>query len=518
MRKTILTLALLPILGGTLAYSQDIDNQLNAGSRAASEEHASLRERLSGHLFYLASDSLRGRGAGSADALKAAEYIQKQYEEIGLKPFFKDFKNYFSYDGKDGLMDPETILGDPSRFYVDIVGVIEGSDPVLKNEYIVLGAHYDHLGVRNGKIYNGADDNASGSSALIEIARELYAHRSELKRSVVIAAFDAEELGLYGSVALSHKLVKEDLIDKVKLMMSIDMVGWYKASGKLIMEGVATIRNGRSIVADEAEKVSIVVDPKAFEKSVMTATDTEEFAKFKVPTLAVSTGLKSPYHKPKDDPELIDYDGLAKVTEYVSALTLNVASDPSFKASGRIARKHTDTLPVFETGLTAAWKQSMLDFRKSSLVGRYGSGVSVGPQFQLNVKSLALNAKVLYELTTCKFPDDSDLFGSKLKYRQQAVSVPVTLLWQYPSYLFRLYLGLGGYYDYVFDDNSSSLTIDGGQFSVNPDQYGFLFTLGVQCGPLSLSVTGRRQLNNFFGDGPSRTHLASTYITLGYSF
>lgn len=518
MRKTLLTLALLPVLGGTLAYSQDIDNQSNAGVTAASEERASLRERLSEHLFYLASDSLKGRRAGSEDALKAAEYIQKQYEEIGLKPFFKDFKNYFIHDGKDGLSDREDILGDLSGYFVDIVGVIEGSDPVLKNEYIVLGAHYDHLGVEDGKIYNGADDNASGSSALIEIARELYAHRSELKRSVIIAAFDAEELGLYGSVALSHELSMENLIDKVKLMMSIDMVGWYRASGKLTLEGVATIRNGRRILESEAEAVSIVIDPERFEKSILTATDTEEFAKFGVPTLSVSTGLKSPYHKPEDDPELIDYDGLAKVSDYISAITLKVASDPSFKASGKIARKHIDKVPVVEAGLTVAWKQSMLDFRKSSLVGRYGSGVSAGPQFQLNVKSFALNAKVLYELSTCKFPDDSDLFGSKLKYRQQAVSVPVTLLWQYPSYLFRLYLGFGGYYDYVFDDNSSSMTLGGSPFSVNQDQYGFLFTLGVQSGPWSLSVTGRRQLNNFFIDGPSRTRLASTYITFGYSF
>ena len=83
-----------------------------------------------------------------------------------------------------------------------MVGVIEGSDPELKNEYIVLGAHYDHLGVRNGKVYNGADDNASGSAALIEVARELFSKRDSLRRSVIIAAFDAEELGLWGVQSL----------------------------------------------------------------------------------------------------------------------------------------------------------------------------------------------------------------------------------------------------------------------------------------------------------------------------
>ena len=90
--------------------------------------------------------------------------------------------------------------------YKNVVAVIEGSDPVLKDQYIVLGAHYDHLGVKKGQIYNGADDNASGSAAIIEIARALEPQRGSLKRSVVIAAFDAEELGLYGSNHLAARL------------------------------------------------------------------------------------------------------------------------------------------------------------------------------------------------------------------------------------------------------------------------------------------------------------------------
>ena len=194
------------------------------------------QQRLTEHVYYLAADSLQGRKAGTEYSRKAASYIQRQYEEIGLKPFFGDWFHYFAPGGEDSSIGAK---------YVDVVGVIEGSDPKLKNEYIVLGAHFDHLGVRKGKVYNGADDNASGSAALIEVARELYARRDCLKRSVIIAAFDAEELGLWGSKALADTLVKAVGQDRIKLMMSLDMVGWYTASGKLNWRGRRPSRTGR---------------------------------------------------------------------------------------------------------------------------------------------------------------------------------------------------------------------------------------------------------------------------------
>ena len=150
---------------------------------AADASAQSREERLAEYVYYFASDSLRGRKAGTPDAAKARDYIVARYKECGLKPFFGgDFVIPFEKDGNQ---------------FANAVGVIEGNE--LKDEYIVLGAHFDHLGVKRGAIYPGADDNASGSAALIEVARELVSRRDELKRSVIIAAFDEEELGLYGS-------------------------------------------------------------------------------------------------------------------------------------------------------------------------------------------------------------------------------------------------------------------------------------------------------------------------------
>ena len=152
------------------------------------------QSNLKKHVYFMASDSLRGRKAGTSEGRQVSAYIAQQYAEAGLKPFFEDWYQDFS------------IAGSQNADCRNVVGWIEGNDPQLKNQYIVVGAHYDHLGVKNGQIYNGADDNASGSATVIEMARWLSQHRSELKYSVIFCAFDAEEVGLLGSGALADML------------------------------------------------------------------------------------------------------------------------------------------------------------------------------------------------------------------------------------------------------------------------------------------------------------------------
>lgn len=466
----------------------------------------SRQERLTGHVYYLASDELQGRKAGSEYARMAADYIIGHYTQIGLKPFFGEWEVPFTKYGTE---------------YTDVVGVIEGSDPALKDEYIVLGAHYDHLGVRNGNVYNGADDNASGSAALIEIARELYASRENLKRSVIIAAFDAEEIGLYGSSFLADTLSKTVGKDKIKLMMSIDMVGWYKASGKLKMEGVATIRDGRSIITSEAEKCYITVDPKRFENSIFTATDTEGFAKKGIPTLAVTTGLKSPYHKPEDDAELIDYEGLDQVSGYIASLTGTLASDPSFESSGKVARKHDPRKRFLELGVVAGLQSNHIDFPKGSLTTKGGIGFNAGIQLDFNIGDFALGTRALYEKQVSEFPDGNDVFASPGYYDQQAVTVPVLLMYKPGDWAADARLGIGGYYSYVFKSNASELVVPSLALPLQAetDQYGIAFQFGFKSGPLLMTYDFRRQLNNLFkGDGMPEARLVNFTFTLGYVF
>ena len=219
------------------------------------------QERLTRHVYTLAGDSLRGRKAGSEDAAKAAAYIVKQFEEIGIQPYFEE--GWYQTFVKAGTT------------YKNVVGILPGNDPVMKDEYIIIGAHYDHLGVRNDEIYNGADDNASGTATIIEMARILKSQQGDLKRSVIVVAFDAEEIGLWGSDYLSKNL---DL-SKVKLMMSIDMVGWLEQGKTLRLQGAATIKDGKRLLREEAEKMHIDIKPKDFETSILGATDTQGFAK-----------------------------------------------------------------------------------------------------------------------------------------------------------------------------------------------------------------------------------------------
>ena len=432
------------------------------------------RERLEKHVYYFASDSLKGRAAGTEDAAKAAAYIVREYESMGLKPFYDDWYMPFTRGGKD---------------YRNVVAVLEGNDPALKDQYIVVGAHYDHVGVRNGQIYNGADDNASGSAAVIEIARALCANRDKLKRTVVIAAFDAEEIGLYGSDALAKRMIDQDGLD-VRLMMSVDMVGWYKADNRLTLEGVSTIRNGRQVL--RSEKLNLKF--KDFETSVMTATDTEGFAKRQIPTIAASTGLKSPYHKPEDDAELIDYDGLDKVSDYLSDVTVKVASDAGFAPSGRVARKHRSGQPLLEVGLGAVLGNSSLDFRKAAFDGKPGFTYGGGLSAQLNFghhSHFGLKADALYLQTKSRYPDEANLYTSSLKYKGSELRVPVRLIYQ-AGENGKVLVGFGGYYGHRFKaDLPVSQTI-------RKDEYGISAEVGLKVGRIGLSAIIMSSLSPFF--------------------
>ena len=446
------------------------------------------QERLTQHVYYFASDSLKGRAAGSADAAKAAAYIIKEYESMGLKPFYDDWYLPFSRGGRN---------------YADVVAVLEGNDPALKDQYIVVGAHYDHLGVKDGKIYNGADDNASGSASVIEIARALCANRDKLKRTVVIAAFDAEELGLYGSEALAVKMIDQDSLD-VRLMMSVDMVGWYKAQNRLELEGVATIKDGRRLL--QSEKLNLKL--KDFETSAFTATDTEGFAKRQIPTIAATTGLKSPYHKPEDDADLIDYEGLDRVTDYLAGLTLEAASDETFAASGKVARKHRSGHPVFEAGLFLAEGSTQLLFPKAGFDGKSAFSWGGGLSAQLNFGSrshFGLKTEAMYLRTKAQYPDEANLYASALKYKGSELRVPVQLIYQGGG-AGTLSLGFGGYYGRRFKTELAGVD------TIRQEDYGLSWEVGMKVGGIGLSVISMSSLAPFFAEDNAPSVRESTTL------
>jgi hypothetical protein len=253
---------------------------------AAFADDSATVDNLRKHLAALASDAMNGRAAGSEDGRRAAAYVYSEFESIGLSP---------EYQAVKGTKYRNVLATIPSR----------------NGKYILLGAHYDHLGKRFGQIYNGADDNASGTAALIEVARILAGR--ELDCGVIFAAFDAEEIGLVGSKYCANHLDKD-----VGLMISLDMVGHLKDEARLIYEGTGTIDGGAAAVESvKVEGLSAKTYAVAKESGVLT--DTFYFSKRKIPAINVTTGyLESNYHKPSDDIEYLDVDGMGKIVEHVA--------------------------------------------------------------------------------------------------------------------------------------------------------------------------------------------------------
>lgn len=483
-------------------------------TKAQTNDFSPLQNRLKAHVYYLASDELRGRKGGSEDAAKAAEYIVDQYKQAGLKPLYSNFLVPFSPKNsmyKDMLGEETGAMVDDimsgamkDKRFRNVVAVIEGSDNTLKHEFIIIGAHYDHLGVKSdGVVYNGADDNASGTAAVIEVARELMQHPELLKRSVIIAAFDGEEMGLYGSNALANKLFDENDPDNighpllypagkkpvVKMMMSIDMVGWLKQGKDLKLEGTGTLSHGKALAKEIAEKMNLPIDCKSVETSIFTATDTEPFARHEVPTLAVTTGLKSPYHKPEDDADLIDYPGLEKVTLYLADLTQALASRPEIEASGRLAPKHKGRQPLFQMGLDLGYNRMDVNFTDGALYTKSKLGWDGGVTAKFNLNHFAIQFGADYDRMRTLWPLCDSLSASLTQskvVKTNYITIPLILMFQSSSIGgMQFQLGVGGYYGLALDSKAP----------FNEDVYGWNLLFGMQIGKWSLQIEPRYQIN-----------------------
>ena len=169
------------------------------------------RERIEEIMTYLSSDELKGRDSGSDGIEMAARYIEAIFRTNNIAPFFKGYRDTLSNFEKPAF---------------NVVGYIEGADEKLKNEFIVIGAHYDHIGIVEAKdgdsIANGANDNASGTTTVLELARH-FGNAQSNRRSIIFALFSAEEKGLLGSKHLAKKLKAQNL--DLYTMLNFEMVG-----------------------------------------------------------------------------------------------------------------------------------------------------------------------------------------------------------------------------------------------------------------------------------------------------
>ena len=203
----------------------------------------------------------------------------------------------------------------------NIVAIIPGNDPVLKNEYIVIGAHYDHLGMGgtgsgsrapdNLAIHNGADDNASGTAGIIEIGEKLLSIQPKLKRSIIILNFDAEERGTLGSKYFTNNPLIN--LENVIAMLNLDMIGHLEES-RLTIGGTGTSPTFEGLLNDinKIYELNLKLSPEGFGPS-----DHASFYIQDIPVLFFFTGTHDDYHKPTDDFPLINLAGEKTVANFV---------------------------------------------------------------------------------------------------------------------------------------------------------------------------------------------------------
>jgi Zn-dependent M28 family amino/carboxypeptidase len=278
----------------------------------------SSREELLGHARYLASDELAGRAVGSPGIDKARDYIVQKFKEYGLRPG-GDAGSYFQE------------LNVSKARAQNVVGFVAGSDPKARGGSIVIGAHYDHIGlgyvgirsaIQEGKIHNGADDNASGTAVLLSLARRLSESRDKLPRSVVFVAFTAEEPGLYGSKRYVNYPTFP--IEETIAMINLDMVGRMRGN-RLLVLGVDTAKEFRAWLNEAAKKIGIQIIPD--EQTMADQGDHIPFYEENVPILFFFTDIHEDYHQPTDDWEKLNVEGMQMVRDLVLDLTRKIASE-----------------------------------------------------------------------------------------------------------------------------------------------------------------------------------------------
>lgn len=275
------------------------------------------------HDTYLASDKLEGRLAGTKGNNEAAAYIKKYFKKFGLKEFNNSYYQPFKIFIKPDINKMKS----DSVSTQNVVGYIEGSDENLKKEFIVIGAHYDHWGW-GGKgsgskkkdtlaIHNGADDNASGVSALLSILEELQHSKIAPKRSIIFISFSGEEQGLLGSkYFVSHLPVEKSA---VKVMINMDMVGRLNDKKELYMGGAGTFPGGVELMKKLGEGSGL--NPLVFAGDVG-GSDHVTFYKNDISVIGLHTGGHPQYHTPEDDSHLINSEGAVLVCRYIyNALT-----------------------------------------------------------------------------------------------------------------------------------------------------------------------------------------------------
>lgn len=279
---------------------------------------AMSQTNIEAHIGFLASDEMSGRQAGTQFSAISAQYIAAQLQTFGVRPlgdsYFHPFSAVRNERSKRGYWEvsQDSIDAFSGRVHRrldmnNVLGYIEGRK---KDEYIVIGAHFDHLGTDNtlagDKIYNGADDNASGVAALLEIARNYAAMGQQPERSIIFAFWDGEEIGLLGSMAFAERFD----MDKVKAYINFDMIGrttYGKARTHVVYFYTSGNPSFKKWAKESINKYELELEPDyRGNKRLTSGSDNATFSAKDIPFVWFHTDGHPDYHQPSDHADKVD--------------------------------------------------------------------------------------------------------------------------------------------------------------------------------------------------------------------
>jgi hypothetical protein len=275
------------------------------------------------HIQYLADDKLQGRQTGSEGERMAMDYIQKEFKKLKLAPMgdASSFEQAFTFKGGTHATGAEGTAH-------NVVAFLDNQ----ADKTIIIGAHFDHLGLGEngssldanpqGKIHNGADDNASGVAGVLELARYFKNNKVKENSNFLFICFSGEELGLYGSKYFTEKPTLE--LNNVNYMINMDMIGRLNPTTKsLSISGSGTSPVWETLIKNTSTSLNIKTDSAGIGPS-----DHTSFYLKNIPVLHFFTGSHSDYHKPTDDWDKINYEGEKEVLELVITVVNKLDDQP----------------------------------------------------------------------------------------------------------------------------------------------------------------------------------------------
>ena len=332
MNNKALIISILSITLTACSSQQKITQATTISSSENNYMQSITSEALKKHLYIVASDEMAGRDTGTEGQKKAGNYLIETYKANGLS-FPKGASSFYQKVPADYMNKP---YGDNLSDSENIWAFIEGNQK--PEEIVVISAHYDHVGTKNGEVYNGADDDGSGTVALLEIAKAFQKAKDEgygPKRSILFLHVTGEEHGLHGSRYYSeHPLFP---LANTTADVNIDMIGrrdeFHKDSNNYVyLIGSDYLSTDLFKACEEANKksVNIQLDYKFNNKNdpnrYYYRSDHYNFAKHNIPSVFLFNGVHEDYHKATDEPQKIEYDALAKRAKLAFAIVWDLAN------------------------------------------------------------------------------------------------------------------------------------------------------------------------------------------------